>query len=73
MHYDFRMVERSGYAEDERLAAMRAALRLSWELPTDTFVTSTMPLLLTVLGQPPKSISKTREPRAKVKHVERQP
>ena len=58
MHYDFRLIERDSDKEDERLAAMRAVLRLSWELPTDTFVTSTMPLLLTVLGQPPKSISK---------------
>jgi len=31
------------------------ALRSAWALPTDTFVTSTMPLLLTVLGLMPET------------------
>ena len=55
VHSDFRMVERSGDLRDERLEATRQALRSAWALPTDTFVTSTMPLLLTVLGLMPET------------------
>jgi len=49
VHDDFRMVERGGTAGDATLMTVRAALRSAWSLPTDTFVTSDLPVLLTRL------------------------
>ena len=52
MHSDFRLVERGVVTENDRLDAMRIVLRTAWTPPTDTFVTSTIPLLLSILAQP---------------------
>lgn len=53
MHHDFRLIERLAPPCDDRLAAARRTLRSTWELPTDTFVTADLPLLLTLLSKPP--------------------
>ena len=55
MHHDFRLIERSVSLCDDKLAAVRDNLRSTWELPTDTFITADIPLLLTLLSRPPVS------------------
>ena len=53
MHSDFYLIERGTEGEEERLSVARQLLRNAWALPTDTFVTTDMPLLLTALALPP--------------------
>ena len=53
VHRDFRMVERGEIVGDAPLIGLRAALRSAWTLPTDTFVTSDFPVLLTRLCHRP--------------------
>ena len=54
MHRDFKLVERHGPLADPRLTHLRDALRSTWEVPTDTFVTLDLPRMLTKLAQPPR-------------------
>ena len=49
LHDDFRMVERGEAVDNLRLLRLRAVSRLAWALPTDTFVTLDLPVLLTLV------------------------
>jgi len=49
VHSDFRLVELDARPDQEDLCRLRAILRLTFTVPTDTFVTSNLPLLLTKL------------------------
>lgn len=53
VHSDFRLVELNAGLEREDLCCLRDILRLTWTIPTDTFVTSDLPLLLTKLCATP--------------------
>jgi hypothetical protein len=53
VHSDFYFIERGSEGKEERLSVARQMLRNAWVLPTDTFVTTDMPLLLTALALPP--------------------
>ena len=47
---DFVLIERDGGPADDGLIGVRGALRSTWSMPTDTFVTADIPLLLTRLS-----------------------
>ena len=47
VHDDFRMVERGEAVDNAPLLRVRGVLRVAWTLPTDTFVTLDLPVLLT--------------------------
>jgi hypothetical protein len=49
---DFLLVERDDGAQHAGLIGIRNALRSTWAVPTDTFVTANIPLLLTRLSVP---------------------
>ena len=51
-HPDFRLVERGAYSDLDALLAARHAFRSAWVLPSDTFVTLDILLLLTRLYLP---------------------
>ena len=50
LYREFDVVERAGNKSDPALAYMRRALRSAWALPTDTYVTLNLPVLLTRLS-----------------------
>lgn len=49
LYREFNLVERAENGSDPALAHMRRVLRSAWTLPTDTYVTLDIPLLLTRL------------------------
>jgi hypothetical protein len=51
MHHDFRLVERDAPSANDSVGAVGDVLRSAWRLPTDTFVTSDLPLLLTLIAR----------------------
>ncbi len=50
VHRDFQLVERDQTAPEGAAAAMRETLRSAWPVPNDTFITSDIPALLTILS-----------------------
>ncbi|WP_375420110.1 hypothetical protein [uncultured Sphingomonas sp.] len=49
-HSDFGLTERGAGRVSDGLSVISGALRSSWSVPTDTFVTADIPLLLTQLS-----------------------
>lgn len=57
---DFELNERNPDLGEGRKGAARAALRATWAVPEDTFITEDIPLLLTRLSQVPATPDKPR-------------